>query len=800
MPSQKPRKTNQPSSLPADDFGEESVSLTPTLVVLWSRNSEATGSLRAEVTHRLAYYSEIGALQWAGPFSFEQGVTGRDLVQACKPLLSWDLWQHMVEKGHRPGLPEPGSPVQIQVILVMDRMTGELDGSPLGLMEEMQKLLKGQADLLPALIWLGEKPDPPPEDLNFFWPRIRMEPVAAGGIAVEPHLVWEVAEHLLVALVGSAFVPVANRMVQKEKAEWLVVGASALLLHPDLTKWLYESVLKEVLASLIAPLSETERDRIEGAMSQYAQKIREALREEVVVTLQEGGWNIQIEGPAVRQCILKDQALLEALFGPYVGIAPNKADVRGWRDGPKRLLTLISALAQPHLPDPKNLGKTLYRHYQQLNEQVEQWLSLDKWRGLAPRTLEEYQDLIIWLGAFLDRGLTSRFPSGMSWWFTERPLPTGLPATLMALLSLEKYLCEEGDFKDAREDVPGPHQDWVRPEPLNTEAYFQVAGETDAAIIRWNLLRYAHFARTLASPGGVLLYLLPAWPLATFLVQSLAQWESAPAVLATGLGLLAVGLAELAYWWLLKARRLLKTFQKEAHRYLGSRILRLAAGALRDYRHWMLTQLREAEFALTDLYSACRRRYAQLEKTSRVLGEIRPCVRGNTFFLVDIDEIQAWQQRVQAAVRNRSEWLGEDAEGRKFESAVTGLIVQAVWPLSEQPMPGERVLAELEKACAEAIRGQKPLPDRWSASVASEKTDGLKEGRRWEWLWHRAHPLGRIESPAAGFTFIIAPEEFVGGNTGRESVYWQSDWETVPTFQSQEEMCIRVSVEPKRGA
>lgn len=799
MPSQKTRKISQPFQSPADVPAGESVSLTPTLVVLWSRDGGVARDLRTKVTRRLRAYSEIGALQWVGPFSPEQEITGKDLARACEPLLSWDLWQRLVEKGYRLGLPAPGSPARVQVILVVDRMADESGGPPPGLVKEMRKLLRGQADLSPVLIWLGGKPEPPPEDLNLYWPRIRMEPVAAGGIAVAPSLVWEATEHLLVALMSSAFVPVVNRMVQKEKAEWLVTGASALLLHPDVEEWLYESVLREILAPLIAPLSERERDRIEEAMGQVAQKVRKALREETIAALREAGWEIQTDGPVVRQCVLQNGALQETLLGPYRGgINPYKLKLREWRDWPRYFLTLISALAEPFLPK-EALGETLGQHYQELSEQIEQWLSTGKWRGLAPRTLEEYRDLSIQLGSLLDRGLTSHLSPGTTWWFAEKPLPNGLPAILMALLSLEKHLCEEGDFKDEREGARGHRQDWVRPEPLNTEGYLQVAGETDAAIVRWNLLRYAHFARTLASPWGVLLYLLPAWPLAAFLVQSVAQWEPVQAALVTGLVLLGIGLAELAYWWLLKARRLLKAVQREAHFYLGSRILRLAAGALRDYRHWMLAQLREAEWALADLYGVCLRRYAETERALRALEELHSYVKGSTYILVDMETVQKWKERVRESVLH-PEWLGKSTEKGTFDSAVTGLIVREVWPLSEQPMPGERVLAELEKVCSEAIGSQRPLPDLWSASVAAEKMEGLKEGRRWKWLWDHAHPLGRVESPAAELTFILAPEEFLIGTTGKGSPYWRSDWEVVPTVQKQEEICLRGFVEPKGGA
>jgi len=810
LPSRK-RPEVGPSSRSSAEAPEGGLPLTPALVVLGSRDEESARGLRANVTRRLVAHAETGALRWVGPFPSGHTVTGAELAQACEPLLSWDLWQRL-------GGRETGSPVPIRVILVVDRMGGKPDGPPpealLEALKEMRGLLEGRADLAPVLIWLGEKPNPPPKGLNLCWPRIRMERLAAGGIRADPPLVWGATEHLLVALAGSALIPAINQSVQKEKTEWLVAGASALLMHPRLEEWVREAVLEKVLAPLITPLKETDKDRIESAMGRQAQAIRDALREEAVAALRETGWEIETEpeGPAVRRCVLKDDALLEALFGPYrEGVISWKPDARGWREWPGRFLNMLSALAEPFLPE-QDLGEKLHRHYRELRERLEQWLGAGRWRGLAPRALEKYRDLSILLGAFLDRGLLSGLPSEKrpSWWFTEPSLPTGLPALLRALFSLEKHLCEEGDIRDARGGAQAAGE-WVRPDPLGTEAYLQAAGEADAAIVRGNLLRYAHFARTLASPWGVLLYLLPAWPLGAFLLQAFVHWEPAQAYLVTGIALLIIGLAELAYWWLLKARRLLKAVQQDAYHYLSGRILQLTAGALRDYRHWILSRLREADLALADLYAVCLRRHAEAEKAAMALEKFSPQENGNTFFLLmERERLQRWQDEALREIHGYQRWKDEalqkirsylgEHEIEEFDSAVTALIARHVWPLTEQPLPGREVLQELERVCEEKVKETAPSSQEWRAGIAAEEVESLKGGRRWEWLWNHAHPLGRVESPASELTFLMAAEEMLSGRTGTGSRYWKSDWQIVPTLQREEEMCVRVLVEPQRGA
>ena len=768
--------------------------MLPTLVVLWSRDQQAMMGLRAGVQRRLAPLAEVGALEWMGPFSSDKEITPEEMVEACETLLSLDLWQRLVARGYQPGLPRPGSPVDLQVVFLVDRMEAESKDPPLKVIQAAQELLAQRVGLMPILVWLGSKPEPAPENLNAYWPRIRMEPVAASGLRVDRQQVLAAAEHLLIALVGSDFVRTLNSIVKKSDTEWIVLGASALMLHPRIEEWLQEAVLRETLAPLVAPLREPEIDRIEKEMSARARRVRESLLEEASAALKESGWEVEVEHFSIRKCVLQKPDLLEALFGAYRGGITSKR--LSWRDGkswPQQLLVLISALAEPFFPD-QTIGEKLYHHYKELSEKLEQWIG-EKWRGLAPRTREEYQDIAVLLGAFLDRGLVAQISPEKrpSWWFTERPLPTGLPATIAALLALQKHLCEGDDLEDAC----GPAREFVRPAPLNDDAYLRAAGDTDAQIVRENLLRYAHFARSLASPWGVLLYLIPAWLLGTFLIQILVHWELAPTFLVTGLALFLIGTAELAYWWLWKARALLKAVQKNAHRALVSRVMTLTARAIQDYRYWMLSHLREAEFVLEDLYKSFLQRYAATEEASQALKEARSQeVNGCTYLLVHKEEIRRWKEEAVKALQEYPDWKGESD---RFESALTARIVAKVWPLSEQPLPSQAMLEELESACARVVREHAPHPDRYKAGVAAEEVDPLKEGKRWHWLWQRAYPLGVVGSQGTEFTIVMAPEEMLSGPTGKGSSYWQSNWRTALTLQGQEEMCIRGVVERKRG-
>ena len=779
----------------ADVPTEKGFSVFPTLVVLWGRNQRAMAGLREGVQRRLAPLSEVGALKWMGPFASEEEITPEGLARACETLLSLDLWRRLVERGYQPDLPRPGSSAGLQVVFLVDRIEAESESPPLKVVQEAQKLLARRARLAPILVWLGSKPEPAPQNLNAYWPRIRMEPMAASGFGVDPQQVLAATEHLLVALMGSDFVRILGSVVKESDTEWIVLGTSALILHPRIEEWLQEAVLEETLAPLVASLPETEIDRIEKAMGERARQARESLLEEASAALKESGWEVEVEHLGIRKCVLQKPDLLETLFGAYRGgITAERLSGRDGKNWPQQLLSLISALAEPFFPG-HTIGEKLYHNYRELSETLEQWLG-ERWRGLAPRVREEYQDIAVLLGSFLDRGLVAQIlpEKRPSWWFTERSLPTGLPATIAALLALQKHLCEGGNLEDLR----GPARESVRPAPLNDDAYLRAAGDTDAQIVRDNLLRYAHFARTLASPWGVLLYLIPAWPLGTYLIQLLVHWEPVPTFLVTGLALFLIGIAELAYWWLWKARSLLKTVQRDAHRALVSRVMTLTARAIQDYRYWMLSRLREAECVLVDLYAAFLQRYAATKEASQALREARSQeVNGCTYLLVHKGEIQRWKKEAVEALQRYPDWKGESDP---LESAIAARIVARVWPLPEQPLPSQAMLEELESACARVVRECAPHPHQYKAGVVAEmEVDPLKGGRRWNWLWQRAYPLGIVESPGAEFTIVMAPEEALSGPTGKESPYWQRDWRTALTLQGQEEMCIRGIVERKRG-
>lgn len=801
----------------------------PTLVVLRSTNSReierlqlgVEGRLFRLVEGRLCRLAEIGALRWVNwsESSQEESLVAA-VEDACALLLQDDLWQRMVKKGYQRHQPADPSFTRVQVIVVWDGSTATLEDSTAALEDvlKVKQKLEERAEILPVLIWLGEQPEPPLGSLQDYWPRIRLDTITTGGTEVEPKWLYQACQHLLVALVATELTRAIEHVVQgeREKVEWLVLGASALVADlPRMRSWLREATLKRVLKPLVAaPFTDVDRHRIEKLVEKRAMKFRRALLEEASDALREAQWQMDIaakdvEEPedtlAVQRCVLIERELRETAFGQYQGGVPSGGSSQ--RSPLRSLPSLIFALGDPSTPEP-DLTKKLVDHYGELADLLEQWLSVNGWRGLAPKAQEELTSLRAFLGAFLDRGLIPAEGVPVLQVAEEDESPEGLEAAIHAVESMTRRMAKEGDVRDARDQK---EDQWMSPffVSLGTKRHRQVAAEIDTDMVEGYIRRYHHFERTLASPLGVFLHLLPAFPLATHLLNLLLrslkpEWKIEHSLLICGIALVSIGAAELSHLWLVRARQLLNEVQWRSHRSLADRVLERVAHAIRDYRVWVLHQLRETESLLQNLYDLLLERYQEAERVSWTIGE--SYARGSLYHLLDPKEVLYWAERASENV-HRSEQLiasqeeEDDDNTQEHDSAVTAFVGKEFWPLPECPTPAQTILERIVEVCdqeTEMRLKSKVLAEVLTASVIARKNDDLKEGQRWSWMWRQAQPLGMADSSHT-FTMILVPDRYVSGSTGKESLHWQEEWMEAYTRQIYEEICIRGIVEWKRG-
>ena len=785
--------------------------ILPTLIVYREENSRQIEALKQKVTSRLRPYLEVGAVQWlAWPGPCDDGSSETSIVEACASFLTLDLWQRLVDKGYQSNLPDLDFTARVQVILIWDALTCEpsdADDATAALSEVLkakEKLVGQMIEILPILIWLGEC-EGVSEVYRSYWPRIQLDTKALGGTTVKPQRVYQVCEHLLVALVSTELTRALDHILQgkKDKVEWFVLGASALITDPQrMQHWLEAAVLKRVLEHHIATsLTDVQKHQIEKAVETRAMIFRRAALAEAADALRESRWQVDLdeENLTIQRCILNSTELREATFGSY-----QPSSLRGgmhrarFLQAPFSFLQdlhlLLTAVSRPFVPG-RNLVDILAGHYAELSNFLEGWFSGNKKRGLAPRVDEERGNLKDFLAAFLDRGPlpVDKLPVFQ---VSDGSLPRGLAAARFAVMRMRYYLVQEGDFNyhtldlDEAEVTENPVQE-VRSTFLEPgfEAHQRIAAEIAATEIQGYVRRYHHFVRTLASLPGVLLQLLPAWPLATYLLSLLPEWGIGRSLVVSGISLLLIGVIELIYWWLIRARRGLDKNQEKAYHALVSKsLLPLVAYTMQDYRLWVVHHLRETEALLQDLYAVFEEEYWQAERVYSTLDGSH--INDNSYYL---QRDQVWlEEKVQSIVEDVN-----TRERGKYEDYVTAVIGKEFWPWTERPRPARVVLEGIVKAYVDEIvkLGREEL----KPGVIAEDEDLLKNGKRWQWLWQRAQPLGsgRLSEP---FTIILAPAEYVMGASGQENKdYWKQDSMVAYTRQMYEEICVRGAVRWRGG-
>jgi hypothetical protein len=777
--------------------------------------------LRRHVEKRLYPYAEIGAIQWLEWFDSKREIPSEEIVRACGPLLRLDLWQRLVESGYQSKLPDVHSPAQVQIIVVWDAITEnnpDISQSVRQFVKSTQDL-KDKAELSLALVLLTENSNAEISVPDTCWPRVQLSTTALGGAEVERERVLQSTQHILTALVSSNLTKKIDTIVseKKDSVKWIVLGTSALLSDlPPHRRELRQATLQQLLRPQVASsLTDLECQRVEEIMKEQVMASQEALLEDAVAGLRESGWWVNREGLSIQQCCLVDPELLDETFGQYqrgvpTCVVPSTEGARRslvnrvWSSIKETLrdaFILLRALNNPFLPD-KDLSDKLSEHYLDLRGFIEFRPHTEKEQGLAYRIGQEYEDLKQIFASFLDRGLDQTEEGISALPQLEVPLPVGLQAAIRAVVSTLKRLSDDGDILDAR----AGRAEWVRPAPLASERYQEAAAEADADLVRGSLRRYRRFVRTLASWPSVFLKLVPAWLLLSGLLELLFDWSTGRSVTTASVALAVIGIGDLIYWWLIRARRLLESKQEESHQYLTDRILTLTARGIKDYRLLMMTRLWKTFFVLDDLYRLLLERYKNLKEERRPLKEVQGIEQGAVYRLADWEQVLEWGQLAVEKI-NRLGWLNEsegneseenetEEQSKDYDSAITALIARNVWPLAERPAPSQAIIWRLEQECrrhAEEVF----KPEVLEPVVIAQKLDTLKSGRHWEWLWQHAQPLGKAGATSQSFTIILAQESALMGNTGRDSRYWRSEWLEACTHQSHEVICVRGAIERK---
>jgi len=172
-----------------------------------------------------------------------------------------------------------------------------------------------------------------------------------------------------------------------------------------------------------------------------------------------------------------------------------------------------------------------------------------------------------------------------------------------------------------------------------------------------------------------------------------------------------------------------------------------------------------------------------------------------------LDDLSNWHEKINhdtgtvhrlVDLKRCSEWAGQalrqaDATEEKFTNIVTALIAEQVFLLLRQPSSYRYVVKKIESVASQLTENSFHSNALEPYALAEGK-ESLERGKRWQWLYQRAHPLGGVSGSGGQSSFTImalASDAALTGASGESSEYWQAHWLVARSRQPHEIICLR---------
>lgn len=700
-------------------------------------------AIRDGVCNRLLYVP-VEVVRWAQMPSVDDIAEDR-FDQVVAPLLELETWQQLTSAGYVRDL--PGSerlPLQVIVIYYLrgDREKADVSHPLSKMATTAESVLSAKADFSLSLVVLGDGAlDLAEEVQSQYWPRIRLQTAAAGGARVDHSRVVEACQSIVVALLTSELARVIDHVVgpDRQSAGWIWMGAAALIADlARMREFLRLLVFRDLIHPIIgSPLTPADCRFLTKAMQDKVESFQAAMLMQALAIASQYSWTGEATGRRVQR----------------FGLSPD-TELR----------------AQLHTPG-SDISKRLTAHYTTLRDALIE--------HLAATASEQYGRLIDIFSFLLDRSVPGG-SSGGNPLSLQESWPSGLHAALYAVESAAIALKDSPDMYFGEKGVPA--------HAIGSDYFLTAVAESDAGTREAVFRRFGRFSRTISSPQGLLLKLIPAWPLLTGMLLTVTPWSEGRAALVAAIALVVIGAVEWILWWLLAKRRRAVLCRQLEERVANS-VLGLIAKSLRDYRLRTVGQLKNCASTLKRLLSLLQQTDTDIQKRLGALNawyETLCRETASVYWLVDFERCQEWAE---SALRQANEAQVD------FSSVTAALIVQYVFPLLRQTGSYWHVVREIA-ATAENLATGSFRSDVLEAYALTEYEDVLKDGRRWQWLYQRAHPLGEPVSVKSSFTVItLANDAALMGASGQSSEYWQDDWLVARSRQPHEIICLRGLVE-----
>jgi hypothetical protein len=690
----------------------------------------------------------------------------------------------LIDRGFLPSVPSPAQPLDLQIVVIYD-LTDRDEAVASQLLQTLESSIRNslsaKANASLRLIVIGDLvPDLGKQ--TTYWPRFRLYTTTYGGMEATRARVLEACQTLLVTLITSEILEDMEKKIglKEESVSWIWMGASALVV--DLTG-MREFVRLSILQQLIEPLIREELDVVdrqseEPEIQRHVGELQTANLAFAVTQLRSLGWDARSEGREIARMQLKSGGELEK------NVLKPMGDLAEFLCNYYKLLRNV-------LGD--NLADEETKQFDQLREYFE--------FAMDPRRYD-YQVL----GDHKDAPLSLKKP--------RRP---GLALVTFAVEMTADYLKKSADaiYKD------------LKPHRIGSGNYLSALAAANASNVLGEYLRFLRFERSILSPLGFLLKLIPAWPLLTAVIVVFTEWDELCAAIVAAL--LLSGLATLEFIGLQEAlRRDWRETKNRIEDVIRSSTFGVFAKLLRDYRLLVAGRLEEMAFSLRNLLvllnQVCltnKKQIAECQVRSSVLSRDQAAV----CWLSDwdachqsIDQARKLDRGVDlrfghrtTAMRNyvnlavpTMPLLVADKRGaaetkiialdraspRDFNSSIAKIIAEQVL-VRRQQLSLYSIFDEI--ACrAEWLTNEYFLESGLKAHALAEKEELLKCGRRWEWLYQRAQPLGGTADSRSFVIFTGENDAAYGATTsGTNSPYWSPDYRIVRSRQTHEICCVR---------
>ena len=733
--------------------------LVPTLVLMCGKmDMKDAISIQVNVRERLGPSVPANAVRWEQIKSIEDASEER-----IKGLLAPFLKLEYVEDLSAGGFLETPSKeelLDLQIIVVYD-LTGQdkADASFLQKMESaLGKLLsKGAEASLPLLV-IGEG-EPDLGRQTTYWPRFRLQSRTYSGLVADRERILEVCQNLIVALVTSELVRAIDHKVGPDRGSvgWIWIGASALVVDlVGMREFVRHSIFHELVQPMIkAEFTADVRHQIEVGMQDQVQAIQAKNLASAMSIVSKHGWFAKSEEGTKRitQMDLKpEDELTVKIFEPGSNLA---VDLSERYEISRRSLI-------------RHLGERAGEEFGKLRE------------GFAFRMDPRPEDY----DSILDT--TRKVESQDTLLSLRQQLLPGLAAATFAVEKAAEYMTKSRDI-----NYPG-----LSPHPVGSGYYLAATAKLDANTIHGKYRRYRRHKKTMLSPQGFILKLVPAWPFLTAMILVLTDWHRilaslVAALLLSGLGIIQfMGLRRsLANLW--------KRVRSDIQRTVRLSVLGVIANVLWGYRILVAGQLTEMAFNLKNLRSLLAWEDTKsLRRIAESKAKSDAHFKGQTtvYWLADWDR---YDDHVPKAIAS--------AAPRDFYSSIAEIIVKSVvggdgqpTTASEKPEQSYRfVFNKIERWVEQLTEEVFYLPELKAHALAGKESP-LKDGKRWKWLYEKAEPLG-------GGAFAKSFTVFAGENPAaydtttaalvKDSPYWVPGCQIAMSRQQHEISCIRGVIE-----